>query len=98
MLNICNSFADLLKKSTPSRIVIVSSIAHKFTTFLDLDNLSSEKYYSAPYIYFNSKLATILFARELSKKLDGTGRLKDKGYHWLLLEGLLVYTCIYVHI
>ena len=37
----------LLKKSAPSRIIHVSSMAHAFTKHLHLDNLNSEKSYDA---------------------------------------------------
>jgi len=62
----------LLKKSVPSRIVMVSSLMHKFANF-DLDNLNSEKWFNDIQVYNCSKLANILVANELSRKLNGTG-------------------------
>ncbi|XP_033735845.1 retinol dehydrogenase 14-like [Pecten maximus] len=63
-----NLLLDLLKKSTPSRIVFVSSSLHKFGK-LDLKDLNSK--HNNPYA--DSKLANIYFARELHLKLKGTG-------------------------
>ncbi|KAH8277836.1 hypothetical protein KR018_008508 [Drosophila ironensis] len=63
---------DILKKTAPSRIVNVSSLAHTQGT-INLDDLNSEKSYSRIAAYGQSKLANILFTRELSKRLEGTG-------------------------
>lgn len=59
---------DLLKKSAPSRIVVVSSGLHKFGK-LDLQNLNDK--HKNPYA--DSKLANIYFARELYLMLQDTG-------------------------
>lgn len=64
---------DLLKQSAPSRIIVVSSAGHVFGT-LDFNNLNCEKHERNPvWIYNSTKLANILFTRELSRKLKGTG-------------------------
>ena len=70
-----NLLIDLLKSSQPSRIVVVSSSAHWQTTssYFKFDNINSEKYYSKWDTYGQSKLANILFTRELAKRLEGTG-------------------------
>ena len=69
-----NLLLDLLKKSTPSRIVVVSSVGHEmFTTKMKFDNINSETIYEKWDAYGQSKLANILFTRELAKRLDGTG-------------------------
>ncbi|KAK3599446.1 hypothetical protein CHS0354_036462 [Potamilus streckersoni] len=70
-----NLLLDLLKKSAPSRIVTVSSIAHKFGS-IELDNLKAEKSYSQLRFYGNTKLANILFTKELARRLEGTGRVR----------------------
>ncbi|XP_053399651.1 retinol dehydrogenase 13-like [Mercenaria mercenaria] len=67
-----NLLLDLLKKSTPSRIVNVSSRAHERGK-INFDDLNSEKNYSRSEAYNQSKLANVLFTRELSKRLQGTG-------------------------
>lgn len=66
-----NLLLDLLRKSAPSRIVVVSSVAHATGT-IARDDLMSEKSYSRPSVYAQTKLANVLFSRELSKRLAGT--------------------------
>ena len=69
-----NLLIDLLKSSQPSRIVVVSSIAHSVaTSSFNFENINSEKYYSKWDAYGQSKLANILFTRELTKRLQGAG-------------------------
>ncbi|XP_060655622.1 retinol dehydrogenase 14-like isoform X1 [Drosophila nasuta] len=66
-----NLLLDLLNKSSPSRIVNVSALAHVNGT-INFDDLNSEKSYSPRKAYGQSKLANILFTRELAKRLEGT--------------------------
>lgn len=61
-----------MKKSAPSRIVMVSSYLHHCARF-DIDNLNCEKKFNESQVYFCSKLANIMIANELAKKLKGTG-------------------------
>ncbi|XP_061613643.1 retinol dehydrogenase 12 isoform X3 [Phyllopteryx taeniolatus] len=63
---------DLIKVSAPARIVVVASVAHTWTS-LRLDDLNSESSYDTMKAYGQSKLANVLFARALAKKLKGTG-------------------------
>src|SRR5437879_8282 len=63
---------DLLKKSAPSRIVNVSSSAHG-PSAIHFDDLQVERRYSGYRAYGQSKLAQILSARELARRLEGTG-------------------------
>jgi len=67
-----NLLLDILKASAPSRIVVVASLAHKLGR-INKKDLNSEKSYNKYKAYFQSKLANVLFARELSKRLQGTG-------------------------
>lgn len=67
-----NLLLDVLKKSAPSRIVNVSSLAHTRGA-INVDDLNSEKSYSEADAYSQSKLANVLFTRELAKRLEGTG-------------------------
>ena len=61
--------------ATPgSRVVNVASDAHKFVgNGIPFDDLQHEQKYSAFIVYGRSKLANILFTRELARRLDGTG-------------------------
>ena len=67
-----NLLLDLLKASAPSRIVTVSSDAHRWGK-LDLDDLQSRKRYRGMQVYGTTKLANILFTREQAERLEGTG-------------------------
>ena len=60
---------DKLKSSTPSRIINVSSLAHTRGA-INFDDLNSAKFYDAGEAYSQSKLANILFTRELAKRLE----------------------------
>lgn len=63
---------DRLAESAPARVVTVSSIAHR-TAELDLDDLQLERGYAIMRAYARSKLANVLFTRELARRLDGSG-------------------------
>lgn len=67
-----NLLLDLLKQSAPSRIVVVASIFHWYAR-ISKGDLNCEKSYWRWLAYGQSKLANILFSRELSKRLEGTG-------------------------
>jgi retinol dehydrogenase 12 len=65
---------ERLIASAPARIVNVASDAHRFAGGrLAFDNLNGDKRYSAMGIYGQSKLANILFTRELARRLQGSG-------------------------
>ncbi|XP_017479348.1 PREDICTED: retinol dehydrogenase 12-like [Rhagoletis zephyria] len=66
-----NLLLDLLKKSAPSRIVVLSSLAHAMGSFKKNDFLSEHSYKPSK-VYTHSKIANILFAHELAKRLQGT--------------------------
>ncbi|XP_005184346.1 retinol dehydrogenase 14 [Musca domestica] len=63
---------DLLKKSAPARIVIVASELYRLAS-VNENNLNPIGTFPAAYLYYVSKYANIFFARELSKRLAGTG-------------------------
>ena len=63
---------DLLKSSAPSRIINVTSEAHRGAE-IDFEDLMQEKKYSAFKAYHQSKLANVLFTYQLAKVLEGTG-------------------------
>jgi NAD(P)-dependent dehydrogenase (short-subunit alcohol dehydrogenase family) len=69
---ITNLLLDLLVKSAPARVVTVSSVGHRRGT-LDFDDLGYEKGYGIMRAYTRSKLANVLFANELARRLAGTG-------------------------
>nr|XP_023856736.1 retinol dehydrogenase 11-like [Salvelinus alpinus] len=61
---------DLLKHSAPSRVITVSSSAHAMGR-IHFEDLNSEKEYHPVKAYVQSKLANILFTRELAKRTAG---------------------------
>ncbi|XP_026564309.1 retinol dehydrogenase 11 [Pseudonaja textilis] len=63
---------ERLKQSAPARIVNVSSLAHHMGR-IHFQNLQGEKFYFRGLAYCHSKLANILFSRELARRLQGTG-------------------------
>ncbi|XP_068146408.1 retinol dehydrogenase 12 isoform X1 [Drosophila tropicalis] len=64
---------DVLRKSAPSRIVVVASRAHE-RGLIQVEDLNSDYcVYDEGVAYCQSKLANILFTRELAKRLKGTG-------------------------
>ena len=63
---------DLLKKGNEPRIITVSSEAHKMAK-LDFNDLQSDKNYNSWIAYGNSKLANILFTRQLAKEVKKFG-------------------------
>ncbi|XP_057569053.1 retinol dehydrogenase 13 isoform X2 [Hippopotamus amphibius kiboko] len=68
-----NLLLDKLKASAPSRIINLSSLAH-VAGHIDFEDLNWEKKkYNTKAAYCQSKLATVLFTKELSRRLQGTG-------------------------
>lgn len=60
----------MLVKSAPSRVIVVSSMLHKFGT---LEGINEEGRHGWFQTYCNSKLCNVLFSNELARRLEGTG-------------------------
>ncbi|CAL1265551.1 unnamed protein product [Larinioides sclopetarius] len=67
-----NLLLDRIKESAPARIVNVASMAYMFGK-VSLDDINMERRYNPVWAYGQSKLANILFTKELARKLEGTG-------------------------
>lgn len=67
-----NELIDCLKVRAPARVITLTSKLHKKGS-IDFDSFSGEKKYSPQTAYGQSKLANVLFAVELAKRLQGTG-------------------------
>jgi NAD(P)-dependent dehydrogenase (short-subunit alcohol dehydrogenase family) len=63
---------DMLKASAPARIVNVSSHAH-YGGWIVFDDLQLTRLYIPMFAYAQSKLANVLHAYELARRLEGTG-------------------------
>lgn len=71
---------ELLEQlSETARLVIVSSDAHRFAPAegINFKNLSGEQGYKPWRAYGQSKLANILFAKELARRLSGSGKISN---------------------
>ena len=66
---------DRLRESAPARIVVLASDAHyRAKSGLDFDDLMSERGSFRGFdVYAKSKLANVMFTRELAKRLEGSG-------------------------
>lgn len=66
---------DMLQASAPARIVNVSSEAHRQQRTFDFDNLDGRRRWPMFGFgaYSQSKLANVLFTRELARRLEGSG-------------------------
>ena len=67
-------YLDFIKSSGSGRIIMVSSIVHKWTSSLPVLPVTRETC-KAALLYCQTKLANVLFACELSRRLEGTGLL-----------------------
>jgi NAD(P)-dependent dehydrogenase (short-subunit alcohol dehydrogenase family) len=63
---------DRLKESAPARIVTTASAAHQGAR-IPFADLNAERSYRGFERYGQTKLANILFTRELARRLEGTG-------------------------
>jgi NAD(P)-dependent dehydrogenase (short-subunit alcohol dehydrogenase family) len=67
-----NLLLDVLKDSTPARVINVASDNHRFVR-LDMQDLQLQHRYGFLRAYGRSKLALVLFTYELARQLDATG-------------------------
>ncbi len=67
-----NLLLPRLAESAPARIVVVTCSSHRLGE-LQFDDLQSERRYRPFRAYAQSKIANVLFVRELAQRLDGTG-------------------------
>ena len=66
----------LLEQMLPvpgSRVVTVSSLAHRVRARINFDDLQAERSYRRAAAYSQSKLANLMFTYELARRLSGAG-------------------------
>ena len=68
-----NRLKPNLIAASQARIVNTASAAHRRATGLDFDDLQAERGYHYFTVYGRSKLANILFTRELARRIANTG-------------------------
>lgn len=66
-----NLLLDIIKKSTPARTISVSSGLHGGT--INFDDVEFKRRFRGMRAYRQSKLANVLFIKELARRLQGTG-------------------------
>lgn len=72
---------DRLRTGDPSRVVVVSSAAHKMVRRgLDFDDLQCTNHYRAFDAYSRSKLANVYFTRELARRLTDSGSIANAAH------------------
>ncbi|PVV03645.1 hypothetical protein BB560_001871 [Smittium megazygosporum] len=90
-----NNLLDVLKRSSPARIVNVSSLAHLFAdTTIEkiIERTTNPKKYNKIWNYGNSKIANIMFSTLLAKKLSGTGVVVNSLHPGSVNTGLTRYS------
>jgi len=73
-----------------ARVVVVSSTAHAGAPKggIQFDNLSGERGYGAWSAYGQAKIANLLFARELARRFEGTGRTANSLHPGVIITNL----------
>ncbi len=100
---VTNLLLDRIRISAPARIVVVASDAH-WTHRLDFDDLQLARRWRPVRAYSQTKLANVLFAYELARRVAGTGvtvncvhpggigtRLLASAFPWPAISTPLVY-------
>jgi retinol dehydrogenase 12 len=70
---ITQALTDLLKLSAPARIINVSSRMHTAAAGLNWQDINFERGYSAMNVYGHSKLANVMHANALARRMAGLG-------------------------
>jgi len=83
-----NLLLDLLKKSSPSRVITVSSVGHRMV-YLNLADLQGKFFFWDWVAYCRSKLLNILFTFELSERLKGSGVVANAVHPGVISSNLL---------
>jgi NAD(P)-dependent dehydrogenase (short-subunit alcohol dehydrogenase family) len=68
-----NLLLGRLRESAPARVVNVSSVGHRFVRRFDFADLDGGRRFRGLRVYCQTKLANVLFTRELARRLEGMG-------------------------
>lgn len=77
-----------IRRSSPARIVSVSSTAHS-RGVIDFDDLQMEHHYRGYDAYANTKLMNIVFTYELARRLEGSGVTANCLHPGVIRTGLM---------
>jgi NAD(P)-dependent dehydrogenase (short-subunit alcohol dehydrogenase family) len=81
------------KLADDGRVVMLSSAAHKMAwNGIDFDNLDGKKGYGAWKAYGESKLANLLFAKQLAKRFEGSKQVADAVHPGVIKTNLWRHT------
>jgi len=83
-----NLLLGILKESSPSRIVNMSSVVHNMAPEIDFMHLKILEGLPPLQAYAQSKLANLMFTYELARRLDGTGVTVNAVDPWLARTNL----------
>jgi NAD(P)-dependent dehydrogenase (short-subunit alcohol dehydrogenase family) len=83
-----NLLLDLLKKSSPSRIITVSSVAHTYLNSIDISRLTASGGYNRLMAYSASKICENLFAFELADRLKEFGIVSNALHPGIVRTGI----------
>jgi NAD(P)-dependent dehydrogenase (short-subunit alcohol dehydrogenase family) len=67
---LCSLLLPLLKAAPRARVICVSSLLHKYATSPPFDDMNHDKSYRGFEVYGETKLANVLFANELGRRLE----------------------------
>jgi NAD(P)-dependent dehydrogenase (short-subunit alcohol dehydrogenase family) len=89
-----NRLLQRVQQAPAGRIVIVSSMGHQHTVKggIGFDNLDGQRNYDPWRFYGQSKLANLLTARELARRLLGSGVIANAVHPGVIHTGLARYT------
>jgi len=80
--SLTNLLLPRLRASAPARIINLTSVGHHAARRgMRFEDLQSEKHYEAMEAYCRSKLANVLFTRQLAKRLHGTDDVTVNAVH-----------------
>ena len=88
-----NRLLDAVRAAPAGRIVMVSSSAHRWAPpgGIAFNNLTGDKGYEPRVFYGQSKLANALVARELARRLAGTGATANAVHPGLIITNIIRY-------
>jgi NAD(P)-dependent dehydrogenase (short-subunit alcohol dehydrogenase family) len=80
--SLTNLLLSRLRASAPARVINLTSVGHHAAWHgMRFDDLQSERHYEAMEVYCRTKLANILFTRQLAKRLRGTDDVTVNAVH-----------------